>query len=76
MSSPYVPQQPVTTVRKVEAILGEQFENQVEKVIDHLEEHCRAWIERSPFVVLSSPWSGRSRPMTPPHGGNMPWSET
>ena len=54
MSSPYVPQQPVTTVREVESILGEQFENQVEKVIDHIDEHCRAWIERSPFVVISS----------------------
>lgn len=54
MSSAYVPKQPVTTVRDVESILGEQFENQVEKVIDHIDEHCRAWIERSPFVVLSS----------------------
>jgi len=35
-------------------ILGEQFENQVGKVIDHVDEHCRAWIERSPFVVISS----------------------
>ena len=54
MPSSYVPEQLVTTVREVESILGEQFENQVEKVIDHIDEHCRAWIERSPFVVLSS----------------------
>ena len=54
MSSPYVPKQPVTTAREVESILGEQFENQVEKVIDHIDEHCRAWIERSPYVVISS----------------------
>jgi len=54
MPSAYVPEQLVTTVREVESILGEQFENQVEKVIDHIDEHCRAWIERSPFVVLSS----------------------
>jgi len=54
MPSAYVPKQLVTTVSEVESILGEQFENQVEKVIDHIDEHCRAWIERSPFVVLSS----------------------
>ncbi len=52
--SAYVPSQVVTSVGEVEAILGEQYENQVEKVIDHIDEHCRAWIERSPFVVLSS----------------------
>ncbi|MDP3713855.1 MAG: pyridoxamine 5'-phosphate oxidase family protein [Mycobacteriales bacterium] len=54
MPSSYVPTQLVATVSEVEAILGEQFENQVEKVIDHIDEHCRAWIERSPFVVISS----------------------
>ena len=54
MPSAYVPEQVVTTVSEVESILGEQFESQVEKVIDHIDEHCRAWIERSPFVVLSS----------------------
>jgi len=54
MPSAYVPEQLVTTIGEVESILGEQFENQVEKVIDHIDEHCRAWIERSPFVVLSS----------------------
>lgn len=49
-----VPKQVVTSVDEVEAILGEQFESQVDKVIDHIDEHCRAWIERSPFVVISS----------------------
>ncbi len=44
----------VTSVDEIEAILGEQFENQVKKVIDHVDEHCRAWIERSPFVVVST----------------------
>ena len=50
----YTPQQVVTTAAEVEAILGEQFESQVNKVIDHIDEHCRAWIERSPFVVVTS----------------------
>lgn len=52
--SPYVPLQPVTNADEVQAILGEQYDSQVGKVIDHIDEHCRAWIERSPFVVISS----------------------
>jgi PPOX class probable FMN-dependent enzyme len=50
----YVPEVVLTTAAEVEAVLGEQFESQVNKVIDHIDDHCRAWIERSPFVVLSS----------------------
>jgi PPOX class probable FMN-dependent enzyme len=50
----YVPEQVVTTADEVDAVLGEQFESQVNKVIDHIDDHCRAWIERSPFVVVSS----------------------
>jgi PPOX class probable FMN-dependent enzyme len=50
----YVPDQVLTRADEVEAVLGEQFESQVDKVIDHIDEHCRAWIERSPFVVISS----------------------
>jgi uncharacterized protein len=50
----YVPEQVVTTDDELQAILGEQFESQVNKCIDHIDEHCRAWIERSPFVVISS----------------------
>jgi PPOX class probable FMN-dependent enzyme len=54
MGSGYAAEQVVTTADEVGAILGEQFESQVNKVIDHLDDHCRAWIERSPFVVISS----------------------
>jgi uncharacterized protein len=52
--SGYRPEKLVTTADEVAAILGEQFESQVNKVIDHVDEHCRAWIERSPFVVVST----------------------
>lgn len=52
--SGYRTDQVVTSVDEIEAILGEQFENQVKKVIDHIDEHCRAWIARSPFVVVST----------------------
>lgn len=51
---PYVPQDVVTSLDELEAILGEQFDSQTNKIIDHVDQHCRAWIERSPFVVLSS----------------------
>lgn len=44
----------ITTADELQAILGEQFDNQANKVIDHIDDHCRAWIERSPFVVISS----------------------
>jgi PPOX class probable FMN-dependent enzyme len=52
--SGYVANQVVTSADELMAILGEQFESQVNKVIDHVDDHCRAWIERSPFVVVSS----------------------
>lgn len=44
----------MTTADEIAATLGEQFESQVNKVIDRIDEHCRAWIERSPFVVIAS----------------------
>lgn len=49
--------QPKVTVRtaaEVKAILGADFPSQVAKIIDHIDSHCRAWIERCPFVVISS----------------------
>ena len=44
----------VETLAEVKAILGEDFHTQVNKVIDHVDQHCRAWIERSPFIVSAS----------------------
>lgn len=52
--SGYQSDEVVTSVGELEAILGEQFDSQVGKVIDHVDDHCRAWIERSPFVVVST----------------------
>lgn len=50
----YRPEQVVTTADEVIATLGAPMESQVGKVIDHIDEHCRVWIERSPFVVIAS----------------------
>jgi len=45
---------PIGTAAEVRAILGEDFPSQTAKIIDHIDPHCRAWIERCPFLVVSS----------------------
>lgn len=50
----YQPKVTVRTAAEVKAILGRDFPSQVAKIIDHIDAHCRAWIERCPFVVISS----------------------
>lgn len=50
----YEPKMPITSAMEVKAILGPDFPSQVGKVIDHVDTHCRAWIERCPFIVISS----------------------
>jgi PPOX class probable FMN-dependent enzyme len=50
----YVPRFPVRTAAEVKEILGPDFPGQIAKVIDHIDAHCQAWIERCPFVVISS----------------------
>jgi PPOX class probable FMN-dependent enzyme len=50
----YQPKVTVNTAAEVKAIIGEDFPSQVAKIIDHIDLHCRAWIDRCPFVVISS----------------------
>jgi len=50
----YQPKSVITTAAEVKALLGPAFETQVAKIIDHIDPHCRAWIERCPFIVVSS----------------------
>ncbi|MPZ32022.1 MAG: hypothetical protein GEV13_13665 [Rhodospirillales bacterium] len=50
----YRPKVTVKTAAEVKAILGEDFPSQVAKILDHIDSHCRAWIERCPFVAISS----------------------
>ncbi len=50
----YRPELTVTSAAEVKAIVGPDFPNQTAKVIDHIDAHCRAWIERCPFVIISS----------------------
>lgn len=44
----------VTSADEIKEILGKDFPSQVNKVIDHIDVHCRTWIERTPFIVISS----------------------
>jgi PPOX class probable FMN-dependent enzyme len=50
----YQPDHIVTTGDEIAATLGEPGVSQVNKVIDHIDDHCRAWIEHSSFVVVAS----------------------
>jgi PPOX class probable FMN-dependent enzyme len=50
----YQPKNVVSSAAELKSILGPDFPSQVAKVIDHIDDHCRAWIERTPFVVIAS----------------------
>ncbi len=48
------PKFPIESAAELKAILGEEFPSQTAKIINHIDSHCRAWIERCPFIVVSS----------------------
>ena len=48
----------LTTVAQPEAVYGQPTERAVRKEIDHLNEDYRAFVEASPFIVLSSVGAG------------------
>src|SRR3954453_16813909 len=50
----YQPKMPITSADEIRTILGPIHPSQTAKVIDHIDAHCAAWIERCPFVVISS----------------------
>ena len=50
----YQPTHVIASEAEVRAILGEVLSTQVNKVIDHIDHHCRTWIERSPFVAMTT----------------------
>jgi PPOX class probable FMN-dependent enzyme len=54
MTAMYQPTMPITSAAEVKAILGPDFPSQIAKVIDHIDAHCKAWIERCPFIVVAS----------------------
>ncbi|MEX2582338.1 MAG: pyridoxamine 5'-phosphate oxidase family protein [Gemmatimonadota bacterium] len=54
----------VTSVEALEKLYAAPSERAVRKEIDHIDEHCRAFIGASPFVVLASS-SGRGADCSP-----------
>jgi uncharacterized protein len=50
VTSMYQPNVPITSAAEVKAILGPDFPSQIAKVIDHIDAHCKTWIERCPLL--------------------------
>lgn len=50
----YEAQHIVTEAAEIRETLGPEMFSQDNKSIDHIDRHCRTWIERSPFIVISS----------------------
>jgi PPOX class probable FMN-dependent enzyme len=46
--------EPVRTAAEIRELLGPPFPSQENKVIDRIDHLCRAWIERSPFICIST----------------------
>ena len=45
---------PITTLEELRALMGEPSELARKKQIDHLDEHCRAYIAHAPFVLIGT----------------------
>lgn len=50
----YKAEKPVTSVAQLKSMLEPMHPAQVDKIIDHIDAHCRAWIERTTFVSIAS----------------------
>lgn len=50
----YKPTHVLETMAEVRDVIDGIHEAQKLKVLDHIDEHCRVWIERSPFLVMST----------------------
>lgn len=44
----------LTNRAEVKAILGKDYVGQANKVIDHIDRHCRTWLAHTPFIAISS----------------------
>ncbi len=50
----YIASDVVTSEEKIRATLPDQYEAQIGKIITCIDDLCQAWIENSPFVVMST----------------------
>jgi PPOX class probable FMN-dependent enzyme len=63
----YVASDVVSSEEEIRAILPDQYEAQIGKIISTIDDLCRTWIERSPFIVISTV-SKKGRVDTSPKG--------
>lgn len=50
----YEPSEVVTSEAEIREVIPGTIERQVRKVIDHIDEFVRIWIERSPFMTMAT----------------------
>jgi predicted pyridoxine 5'-phosphate oxidase superfamily flavin-nucleotide-binding protein len=50
----YQAKEVVSAASEIREVLGEVLYSQGTKCIDHIDKHCRKWIEHSTFVVVST----------------------
>ncbi len=50
----YKPKKPLTSPEMLQQMLGEMHPSQVNKIIDHVDKHIAAWLERTTFVAIAS----------------------
>ncbi len=50
----YKVEKPVTTLSELEALFHEMHPSQVNKIIDHVDDHIRDWIARTTFASIAS----------------------
>ena len=50
----YKLKKPIRSLPELESLFHEMHPSQVKKIIDHIDDHCRAWIERTTFVAIAS----------------------
>ncbi|MGD9294297.1 MAG: pyridoxamine 5'-phosphate oxidase family protein [Roseobacter sp.] len=50
----YALEDPITSLPELESLFHEMHPSQVNKIIDHIDDHCRAWIAHTVFVAIAS----------------------
>lgn len=50
----YQPTDVVTSESQLREVLPDQYPSQTGKVIDHIDDHIRLWIEHSPFLTMAT----------------------
>jgi len=53
-SAMYKPTDVVSSEEEIRSVIPNQYSSQTGKIIDHVDEHIRVWIERSPFLTMAT----------------------